>query len=198
MALNKNLRTTEDARNSGSGSEDARNSGSGSEDEELEKLEKLESNVKEMAHKILEYRSTLPDQLRTTLASVLTAQRPVLPDWLEPGLSGDAEGQVKSSEGVQQAVEDQEIAEKVQLLKDKISSNISAVPTVLKRMREFVDLKRNDKGVPMSDPLYLLNGAMQPALEKERDLVAIVVTSNGFKRFPCTVITPKGIALSSP
>lgn len=75
MALNKNLRTTEDARSSRSGSED-------------EELEKLESNVKEMAHKILEYRSTLPDQLRTTLASVLAAQRPVLPDWLEPGLSG--------------------------------------------------------------------------------------------------------------
>lgn len=71
--LNKTLGTREDSRNS--------------EDEDDE-LEKLESDVMEMAQKILDYRATLPDQLRTTLASVLAAQRPVFPNGLEQAPSG--------------------------------------------------------------------------------------------------------------
>ena len=42
-------------------------------------LEGLESELKQMAHKILEYRATLPDQLKSTLLSLLEAQRPILP-----------------------------------------------------------------------------------------------------------------------
>lgn len=49
------------------------------EEVELEELEKLESEAKEMAKRILEYRTTLPDQLKATLASILSAQRLVLP-----------------------------------------------------------------------------------------------------------------------
>lgn len=74
MAVNKTLGTREDVRTS--------------EEEEEEELEKLEADVKEMAQKILEYRAALPDQLRTTLASALSAQRPVLPDGLGPAPSG--------------------------------------------------------------------------------------------------------------
>lgn len=48
------------------------------EEEEEEEVQKLEEEVKEMAQKILDYRTTLPDQLKSTLASVLTAQRPVI------------------------------------------------------------------------------------------------------------------------
>jgi hypothetical protein len=62
------------------------------EEEEVEKLEKLETEVKQMAKKILEYRTTLPDQLKTTVASLLSSQRPVLPHFdsgSDPGPSGE-------------------------------------------------------------------------------------------------------------
>ena len=62
-----------------------------SEDEERE-LEILESDVTEMATKIAECRDTLPNQLTSTLASLLTAQRPVLSSSFDfgsdPGPSG--------------------------------------------------------------------------------------------------------------
>lgn len=45
---------------------------------EEEELLKLEEEVEQMAQKVLEYRTTLPDQLTCTLSSLLTAQRPVL------------------------------------------------------------------------------------------------------------------------
>lgn len=61
--------------------EDARSS-------EEEELEKLESDVMEMAHRILDYRAALPDQLRTTLVSGLAFQRPIFPHGLEPSPSG--------------------------------------------------------------------------------------------------------------
>jgi hypothetical protein len=62
------------------------------EEEEVEKLEKLETEVKQMAKKILEYRTTLPDQLKTTVASLLSSQRPVLRHFdsgSDPGSSGE-------------------------------------------------------------------------------------------------------------
>jgi hypothetical protein len=42
-------------------------------------IEKLEFHLKEMGQKILEYRSTLPDHLKSTFLSVLDSQRPFLP-----------------------------------------------------------------------------------------------------------------------
>ncbi|XP_011023351.1 PREDICTED: uncharacterized protein LOC105124874 isoform X3 [Populus euphratica] len=63
-----------------------------SEEEEAEELEQLETQVKQMAKKILEYRATLPDQLKTTLALLLSSQRPLLPDCdsgSDPGPSGE-------------------------------------------------------------------------------------------------------------
>jgi hypothetical protein len=62
------------------------------EEEEVEKLEKLETEVKQMAKKILECRTTLPDQLKTTVASLLSSQRPVLRHFdsgSDPGPSGE-------------------------------------------------------------------------------------------------------------
>lgn len=46
--------------------------------DEEEEVEKLEAEVNEMAQKILNYRTTLPDQLKSTLASILVSQRPVI------------------------------------------------------------------------------------------------------------------------
>ncbi|GMY09184.1 Packaging protein [Fagus crenata] len=128
--------------------------GGSSEDE----VEKLESDVKQMAQKLLEYRTTLPDQLRSILTSVLTAQRPVFPDPSEPP-NPDAGGQAKDSEGRLCAEEDQETAEKLRLLKDKISSNVSAMPIVLKRMKECIS--RIDK-------LDSNNGIIHPAFKRKK------------------------------
>lgn len=55
-----------------------------SSDDERE-LEKLESDVNEMATKIADYRDTLPNQLTATLDSLLTAQRPLLPSSFDVG-----------------------------------------------------------------------------------------------------------------
>lgn len=66
--------------------------GSGESEPEEEDLQKLESDVKQMAQKILEYRATLPDQLKSTFASILSSQRPVLSGFeseSEPGPSGE-------------------------------------------------------------------------------------------------------------
>lgn len=87
MALNdppKTLETRVEIRGAECGSEE-------SEPEE-DDLEKLESDVKQTAQKILEYRATLPDHLKSTFASILSSQRPVLPGFesrIEPGPSGD-------------------------------------------------------------------------------------------------------------
>jgi hypothetical protein len=42
-------------------------------------IEKLEFHLKETGQKILEYRATLPDHLKSTFLSVLDSQRPFLP-----------------------------------------------------------------------------------------------------------------------
>lgn len=44
-------------------------------------LEQLESDVRQMAKKISEYRQTLPDHLRNTLDSALSSHRPVFPNF---------------------------------------------------------------------------------------------------------------------
>ncbi|KAH0970612.1 hypothetical protein GBA52_022768 [Prunus armeniaca] len=41
-----------------------------------------------MAEKILEYRATLPDQLKNTFASILAAQKPLFLNGSDPGTSG--------------------------------------------------------------------------------------------------------------
>lgn len=62
--------------------EDEEEGGEGGEEEEVQKLEE---EVKEMAQKILDYRTTLPDQLKSTLVSVLAAQRPVIHTHFDSG-----------------------------------------------------------------------------------------------------------------
>lgn len=42
-----------------------------------EEIRELEQQVQQMAEKIVDFRSTLPGQLKTTLDSILTAQRPL-------------------------------------------------------------------------------------------------------------------------
>ncbi|TXG62841.1 hypothetical protein EZV62_009835 [Acer yangbiense] len=147
--------------------------GSGEPECEEEELEKLESDVKQMAQRILEYRATLPDQLKNTFASILSAQRPALPGiepQSEPGPSrdhnpviiseyyADSGGHVESK-GTTLVGEEQKTADKISLLKDKISSNISAMPIVLKRMKECIS---------KIDKLDSYNGIIHPAFKKKK------------------------------
>uniref|UniRef100_A0A7N1A8A3 Uncharacterized protein n=1 Tax=Kalanchoe fedtschenkoi TaxID=63787 RepID=A0A7N1A8A3_KALFE len=104
------------------------------EDTGLDDVEELESEVNEMARKIMEYRSSLPELLKAGFASLLEARIPVvaLPD-KETGAS-DKDGALRNLE----AEIDQETSEKIRLLKQKISSNAAAMPVVLKRMNECI------------------------------------------------------------
>ncbi|KAL5792439.1 hypothetical protein ACOSP7_001033 [Xanthoceras sorbifolium] len=160
MALNDPTKTLE-TRVETRGSE----CGSGESDCEEVELEKLESDVKQMAQKILEYRTTLPDQLKNTFALILSAQRPALPGIefvSEPGLSGehntDSGGHVESK-GTTLVSEEQKTADKILLLKEKISSNVSAMPIVLKRVKECIY---------KIDKLDSYNGIIHPAFKKKK------------------------------
>ena len=57
--------------------------------DESEDLEDLESEVREMSEKILRYRTTLQEKLKNSFASLLVAQRPVIPEALDTGTSRD-------------------------------------------------------------------------------------------------------------
>ncbi|XP_050158031.1 uncharacterized protein LOC126631870 isoform X2 [Malus sylvestris] len=105
-------------------------SGPDPEDEELER------QVDEMAKKVLEYRATLPVQLKNTVASILAVQPPVFLDGSGPGTSGAPNfEQVASNKWASLADGDQTF-ERMQLHKDKIPSNVAALPIVLKRAEE--------------------------------------------------------------
>ncbi|KAF8412254.1 hypothetical protein HHK36_000214 [Tetracentron sinense] len=108
-----------------------------------DELEELEVEVKQMAQTILHYRTMLPGQFKNTFASVIAAQRSVLPhfgDTAEPGISGvrnpDAGEDVVLHKGSLSAEEDPVTAKRIHLLKLKISSNISTITIILKRMND--------------------------------------------------------------
>ncbi|KAL3814840.1 hypothetical protein ACJIZ3_016108 [Penstemon smallii] len=115
-----------------------------------------------MAQRILEYRDTLPDQLSSTISSLLASQRPVLPTHLVQPESGPTQDLVRPVELENTAlviIEEPEEAEKIKLLKQKIASNASTMPTLLKRMREYMG--RIDK-------LESSNGVIHPAFKRKR------------------------------
>ncbi|KAF8413175.1 hypothetical protein HHK36_001151 [Tetracentron sinense] len=138
-----------------------------SEDQgDIEELEKLEVEVNQMAQTILHHRATLPDHFQKTFTSVLAAQRPVIPhfdDIADPGISQhrnpDAGEHVESPKGSFLAEDDPESAEKKHLLKLKLSSNVSAMPTILKRMNEWVS---------MFDKLDAYSGITHPSFKRKR------------------------------
>ncbi|GER26437.1 hypothetical protein STAS_02085 [Striga asiatica] len=117
---------------------------------EEEEVLKLEEEVHQMAQKILEYRTTLPDQFSSTLRSVLASARPVLSTRLAdertgpetPMLLPDSEARVTQAltrENTELPItEDKEEAEKIQLLKQKLSNNTAVLPAVLNRMKEYM------------------------------------------------------------
>ncbi|OIW01120.1 hypothetical protein TanjilG_25228 [Lupinus angustifolius] len=122
------------------------------EDDSDSDIETLESDIKQMAHKLLQYRSTLPDQLNNTLVSLLATHRPHFP---QPSA---LELNICSGEN-SSAPEDQEIAKKVKLLNEKISSNCSAMPVVLKNMKDCI---------AKFDKLDSYNAIVHPAFKRKR------------------------------
>ncbi|CAN1308749.1 hypothetical protein LINPERPRIM_LOCUS27485 [Linum perenne] len=103
-------------------------------------LEELADEVHQMATKIQEYRATLPDQLKTTLASLLSSQRPLMPNIDSSEASGPESIPIKSSTG---ALRSEEEDEKVKLLKEKLAKNASSMPLVLKRMKDCMSKMEN-------------------------------------------------------
>ncbi|XP_011093143.1 uncharacterized protein LOC105173171 [Sesamum indicum] len=140
---------------------------------EEEEVLKLEEEIEQMAQKALEYRTTLPDQLISTLSSLLAFQRPVLPTYLidevaEPETrtppapdseAGVSQGAAREDMGLS-ATDGPEEAEKIQLLKQKISSNASALPVILNRMKQY--MARIDKFESSS-------GIIHPAFKRKRN-----------------------------
>ncbi|MCD7460906.1 hypothetical protein HAX54_044713 [Datura stramonium] len=128
-----------------------------------EEIRELEEEVHQMAEKIVDYRTTLPGQLKTTLDSILAAQRPVLDTSFDegpesqPGCSSDPPTSDIEGCGAASAGEVQKEAEKVQLLKQKISSNASAIPIILNRMKE---------GMAKIDKLQSSNKIIHPAFKR--------------------------------
>ncbi|XVF80062.1 hypothetical protein PTKIN_Ptkin15bG0040400 [Pterospermum kingtungense] len=128
------------------------------EPESEDDLQELESDVRKMTEKILECRSAIPDQLKTTLASILSTHRPNLPGvngGSEAGPSGENNA---DSEEMELDKERRRTEEKIRSLKEKISSSISAVPVVVKRLK--VCISRIEK-------LDSCNGIIHPAFKKK-------------------------------
>ncbi|KAG6388313.1 hypothetical protein SASPL_153515 [Salvia splendens] len=142
-----------------------------------EQVLKLELELEETAQKLLDYRTTLPGKLSSTISSLLQSQRPVLPvPDADAGVNQDIDGDVKfnNSAAVIQflasclmrestglpVVADSDEAEKLQLLKQKISSNATAMPVVvLSRLKEYM---------ARIDALDSSNGIIHPAFEMKR------------------------------
>ncbi|KAL6513597.1 hypothetical protein OROGR_021083 [Orobanche gracilis] len=118
------------------------------EDEEEELIE-LQEEVEQIAQKILEYRTTLPGQLTSTLSSLLASQRPFLPTHLvdegldpETGTLSGLNSEAGNGEGLMRenmtlsVKEDSQQAEKIRLLNKKISSFPAVVRDVVSRTKE--------------------------------------------------------------
>ncbi|KAK9749396.1 hypothetical protein RND81_02G123400 [Saponaria officinalis] len=116
-------------------------------DDEEDDDEKLEEVVAEMAEKVKEYRSTLPNHLHSSLSSLLSSLRPTLSlssdvslhasssrSYLGPG----AESCSDNSNRETAAGDGERTPDDVKLLNDKISSNISAMSKVLKRLNDCI------------------------------------------------------------
>ncbi|KAL2460696.1 hypothetical protein Adt_44116 [Abeliophyllum distichum] len=137
--------------------------------EEEEEVLKLEEEVEQIAQKVVQYRTSLPEEL----ASLLAFQRPTTHpgDGRSKTKAHPAPGQESESGrslGTGRHLESgntaslvgvvQEEAERIQFLKQKISSNTSIMPIVLNRIQGY--MARMDK-------LESLNGIIHPAFKRK-------------------------------
>ncbi|XP_022980439.1 uncharacterized protein LOC111479807 [Cucurbita maxima] len=145
--------------------EDAGVSGFESQDTEPHyEVEELELEVNQIAQRIHHYRSTLSAQLKSSFFSLLESSRPLPVGASELGTSAappdheDDEQTTTRGEGTVHE-EGLETAKKIQLLEDKISSNIILIPTVLKRMKDCIST---------IDNLASYNGVIHPAFKRKK------------------------------
>ncbi|GAA0144607.1 hypothetical protein LIER_35970 [Lithospermum erythrorhizon] len=122
--------------------------------EEEDDLEKLEESVVDISQQILDYRNTCPNQLKTTFAFILESRRPIL-QHSHQNILGSSRGSASESSVTE---EDPEDIKKLELLKQKMSSNASAISVTLKRMRECMD---------KMDKLQSQKGVIHPAFKKK-------------------------------
>ncbi|KFK30631.1 hypothetical protein AALP_AA6G006900 [Arabis alpina] len=125
-------------------------------------LENLESDVRQMAKKISEFRQTLPDHLRNTLDSALSSHRPVLPtinSGSDPLPSSSSLTLPETQGPGALGTEEQDFKEKVIQLKARMSKNAANLPKVVKRVRECID------GINKLDSL---DGTIHPAFRRRR------------------------------
>ncbi|KAJ0250029.1 Uncharacterized protein HA466_0142400 [Hirschfeldia incana] len=95
-------------------------------------LEKLETEVKEMAKKISEYRKTLPDNIRNTLDSALSSTD----TGSDPLPSSSSSSQRLA---IPPGTEEQECEQKMLQLKEILSRNAENISKVVKRARECTE-----------------------------------------------------------
>ncbi|XP_075474373.1 uncharacterized protein LOC142505318 isoform X2 [Primulina tabacum] len=140
-------------------------------EEEEDEVLKLEEEVERMAEKVLDCRTSLPYQLTSTLASLLSSQRPIVPE-LEVGTDTGSDSEVGVGQGVARPGESGSVTlliredrgqeEKIQLLKQKMSTNASKMQTVMQRMKEY--MARIDK---LESP----NDVIHPAFKRKRTIL---------------------------
>ncbi|EOA21770.1 hypothetical protein CARUB_v10002227mg [Capsella rubella] len=121
-------------------------------------LEELESDVKQMAKTISEYRQTLPDHLRNTLDSALSSHIPNIDSRLDP-LSSSYLSIAETQAPVVVGTEEQDSREKIIRLKEIMSRNAANIPKVVKRIRECIE------GI---DKLDSLDVTIHPAFRRRR------------------------------
>uniref|UniRef100_A0A1D1Y0T2 Pericentrin n=1 Tax=Anthurium amnicola TaxID=1678845 RepID=A0A1D1Y0T2_9ARAE len=126
---------------------DASGRGGAEEAEEEREITVQEAEVREMAERIQHFRRTGPCLLAEALSAQLAAQRPGLPAEGEMGLQGST-SQVgiggPQDEGASEKPElnngasfpgtDQEMHERLDIFRAKISRNIDTMPNILKRI----------------------------------------------------------------
>uniref|UniRef100_A0A1D1YH04 Putative endonuclease 4 n=1 Tax=Anthurium amnicola TaxID=1678845 RepID=A0A1D1YH04_9ARAE len=119
------------------------NRGGGAADES--EIGELEAEVKEMAGRIQHLRGTVPGRLSEALSAQLIARRPCLSAGMGPDLQGHGaqvgigefrDQEVSEQPGLSNKAScpeaDQEMSERLHILRSKISSNIDAMPKILK------------------------------------------------------------------
>ncbi|KAL4567079.1 hypothetical protein LXL04_022651 [Taraxacum kok-saghyz] len=104
--------------------------------DDIEELHKLEEDVKSMSQKIAEFRETLPDHLKNTLASIIAAHRPAnltAPDDLsDPGPSDNLHSDATTPFDGKMLVENDQ---KVEMIKKKICENAKMMPLLVNQMK---------------------------------------------------------------
>ncbi|CAN6461697.1 unnamed protein product [Victoria cruziana] len=119
------------------------NSSEGTDVEDSD-IERLEEEVSEMVERILNYRRAVPEQLKVAIGSFLVTSRPDLLRF-GGGASDVAMEGTESTEPERSSNEpslsedDREASEKLNLIKTRISRNISSIPVILTRLKTCIE-----------------------------------------------------------